>query len=487
MAPAGSEVPGAGARYPDLQMTAPSPALAARPADWRPWLTVLLPFAVLGLLPWWVCLSLSAALVLGRLGEDARSVAVLLVLLGAVAVSLPLLFGTGADRLVHSGTLFAQAATVGLLALASARALDDGQRWGFLAPVAGLLLFPSAGGLLALLLAALGTGGADGRTRLWIGRTPLTRALGPVLAAALLASGVALLFGPVFPAPPATVTAPAVAVPGRPVTPAPPRPSSPPASGRTQTTPLPAATGLPGDPLLLRPLIPVTALLIVLCCILLLQHTRLKRAERRSTWADYAALVGLLGALFMLGVLGAGARPGGLLGGPAPAPAGLPGGKVAPVAQQAARHLPDWVSPLLNIGMVVATLFFAVAAVYLYRALKAQQKEIATASPAAGTLPGTSPLPALHRVRLAWRGLEAALAGAGLARLQSETPEEFAARVSGQLPGAAADLHTLTRLYLPVRYGGELSEQDAETAEASAAGVRDVLGNVGAGGADALT
>ncbi len=474
MAPTASGSAGAGARYPGLQMTAPSPALAARPADWRPWLTALLPFTALGLLPWWVCLSLSAALVLGRLGEDARSVAVMLVLLGAVAVSLPLLFGTGPERLVHSGTLFAQAAAVGLLALVSARELEGGGHRGFLAPVAAVLLFPSAGGLLALLLAALGTGGADGRTRLWIGGTPLTRVLAPVLAAALLASGLALLFGPVVPTPGATVAAPTATAPSRPLTLAPLRPSGPAASGRAQTTPPPAATGLPGDPLLLRPLIPVTALLIVLCCVLLLQHTRLKQAERRSTWADYAALVGLLGALFMLGVLGAGARPGGLLGGPAPAPASLPGGKVAPVARQAARHLPDWVSPLLNTGMVVATLFFAVAAVYLYRALKAQQKETATAVPA-GTLPGTPPLPPLHRVRLAWRELETVLGAAGLARLGSETPEDYAARLAGLLPAAGPDLRTLARLYLPVRYGGVVGEQDADQAEAAARGVQAAL------------
>ena len=473
---AGSALSSERARYPGLQMTAPSPTLAARPADWQPWLTVVLPFTALGLLPWWVCLSLSAALALGRLNEDARSVAPLLVLLGAVAVSLPLLFGTGAERLVYSGTLFAEAVAVGLLALASARALNGGQRRGFLAPVAGLLLFPSAGGLLALLLAGLGTGGADARPRLQIGRTPLTRALRPVLVAALLVSGLALLLGPVFPALPATVSAPAAATRQRPVAPAPARPSGPLASGQRQTTPTPAATGLPSDPLLIRPLIPVTALLIVLCCVLLLQRTRLKRAERRSTWADYAALLAMLCTLFMVGVLGAGAKPGGFLSGPPPAPADLPGIRVVPVARQAARHLPDWVAPLLNASMVVATLFFAVAAVYLYRALRDRQKELQTAAPAAATLPGTPPLPPLHRVRLAWRGLEAALGTAGLARLGSETPEDYAARLAGLLPAAGGDLHTLTRLYLPVRYGGELSEHDADSAEAALLGIRAALG-----------
>ena len=67
------------------------------------------------------------------------------------------------------------------------------------------------------------------------------------------------------------------------------------------------------------------------------------------------------------------------------------------------------------------------------------------------------------------------LAGAGLARQQSETPEEFTARVALQLPAAGSDLQTLTQLYLPVRYGGVLSEADAEVAEASAKQIQSAL------------
>ena len=465
------------------------------PSDLRPWLAALLPFTALGLLPWWVCLALSAALALGRLNDDWRSIGVLLTLLAAVLVSGPLLLGAAPDRLPASGTLFAQTAVVGLLALASLRALENGQRRGLLLPAAVLLLFPSPGGLVALLLAALGLNGPETRPTVRLdqpgaGRNPAHRMLALLLAVALALAGVGLLLGQVSPAQPRqTAASPSnLTAPRPPVSRLPAAQTRFPetASGRPrgrapQTVPPPEDQSL-----LLRPLVPVTGLLIVLCMLLLLQRTRLKRAEQRSTWTDYVALAAMLGTLFMVGVLGAGAGPGRLLGGPPPAAAGLSGGRGTGTASAAVRHAPAWVTPLLNTGLVFATLFFAVVAVHLFLALRAERGEAAPGRPQA--VPNTAApevLPPLHRVRLAWRGLETVLAAAGLTRLASETPEEFSSRLSGLLPAAAADLGTLTRLYLPVRYGGVLSEADAEAAEASAERVRMQVGaqEFGAGGA----
>ena len=457
-------------------MSAPGLASPLRPRL-RPWLVVLLPFVALGVLPWWACLALSLSLVLGRLNDDSRSVSALLTLLAAVVVSLPLLLGPDPERLQHSGLLFGQAAAAGLLALASMRALENGQRRGLVLPAAALLLFPQPAGLAALLLSGLGMDGAESRPQLRLG-TPSRRIGWALLGAVLLPAALALLLGHVLPAAPsppaATVPPPASTRPAPEAS----RPPSPPsqAAGTRTSSPASTAAGLSDDQaLLLRPLLPLTGILVVICLLLLLQQTRLKRAERRSTWADVAAILALLGTLFMLGVLGAGSRPGGLLGGSPPAQAGLSGGRSAAAAEEATRHAPAWLALLLNIGIVSATVFFAFVAVYLYLALRSG-RQVQPAQPLAeGADPFSPALPPLHRVRLAWRSLEAALAQAGLARLISETPEDFSRRLAGTLPAAADDLQTLTRLYLPVRYGGELSEHDAERAEAAAEHVRRAL------------
>lgn len=458
--------------------------------DTRPWLGTLLPFTALGLLPWWVCLALSAALALGRLNDDSRSIGALLVLLAAVLVSGPLLLGAVPDRLLASGTLFTQAAVVGLLALASFRALESGQRRGLLLPAAALLLFPSPGGLVALLLAGVSLTGPETRPTVRLdqlanGPGSARRMLALLLGAALALAAAGMLLGQIFPAshrPAATSGGPATPTPSA-VPNASPGPQAVPAgsSGSTRAARAPQATPPPEDQaLLLRPLVPITGLLIVVCALLLLQRAQLKRAERRSSWTDYAAVAAMLGTLFMVGVIGVGARPGGLLGGP-PAAVAPAGGRGTGAASAAVKHAPAWVAPLLNTGLIFATLFFAAAAVYLFLTLRAERGETgAGRSEAVPNTAGPEVLPPLHRVRLAWRGLETSLAAAGLTRLASETPEEFSVRLAGLLPAAAADLHNLTRLYLPVRYGGVLSESDAEAAETSAESIRNVLRDVDA-------
>jgi Domain of unknown function (DUF4129) len=462
-------------------MSSPALDLPAQRPDLRPWLTVLIPFTALGLLPWWVCLALSISLALARLNDDSRSVAPLLVLLAAVAVSLPMLLSTAPDRLLRSGNLFAQAAPVGLLALACMRALEHGQRRGLLLPVAALLLFPSPGGLLALLLTGLGLSGAENRPRIRLAAPRL--ALIPLLGAALLIAGAALLIGHAFPAAPVGSNTAR----SQPVLPKPRQAQPPPV-----TTPPVIQGQAPGwlqkriqtqrqspfqDLALLRSLVPVTGLLILLCIALLLRNIQLRQSERRSGWTDYLAVASLLGTLFMLLVLGAGAGPGGFLDGPPPAAQAPAGGtKVGAVGGSAQRSIPGWITPLLNAGIVFATLFFTAVAVYLYLALRAEKDE-GTLQPLFGEpQPGASePLPPLHRVRLTWRELEGVLTAAGLARMSSETPEEYSARLGTLFPDTANDLHTLTRLYLPVRYGGELSEADATQAEASAEAVQQMI------------
>ena len=469
---------------PDVQLSAarltdaPVPDSAASPArlSWQPWLSVLLPFTAIGLLPWWVCLTLSASLALSRLGEELNSIGALLVLLAAVAVSLPLLFGAAPGRLFASGTLFAQAAVVGLLALASLRALEGGLRRGLLLPAAALLLFPSPLGLPALLLTALGMSGTEGRPRLRLESPSRGRTLALVLGAALALVGVGALLGRVFsPASvPPSVTAGLVSAPSAAQSQASPTTGQMGSSARPR--PAPQIIPLPEDPSLLRPLVPLTGLLIVVCILLMFQRMRRKQLAGRNHWTEYVAVVALLGTLFMVGVLAIGAGPGGFLNLSLPAVEVATGGRKGQTAAASMQPAPAWIVPLMNAGILFATLFFAAAAVYLYLTLRAERGDQRTGRVADVATSGVQPsLPPLHRVRLAWRGLEGVLAGTGLARAESETPEEYAGRLSGLLPAAAADLHTLTRLYLPVRYGGVLSEADATQAEASAERIQTVL------------
>ncbi|WP_424951227.1 DUF4129 domain-containing protein [Deinococcus sp.] len=448
----------------------------------RPWLAALLPFTALGLLPWWACLALSVSLALGRLNDDSRSIGALIVLLAAVLVSGPLLLGGTPGRLPAAGTLFGQAAVVGLLALASLRALEHGQRRGLLLPVAALLLSPGPGGLAALLLAGLSLNGAETGLRLRLASTGQGRMGWLLPLTVLLISGAALLLQTALPGNGLSTPAHTTAAPGaRPhgAGPAAAPTARPQPTGGHPSPPAASPSAAPEDQaVLLRPLVPLTGLLIVTCLLLLIQRVRLKRAERRSHWTDYAAILAMLGTLFMVGVLGAGAGPGGVLSRSPLAAAAATGGRTGPAPAGNTRPAPSWIAPLLNAGILFSTLFFAVAAVYLCRTLRAERTDRRPARPTADPAPRASVLPPLHRVRLAWRGLETVLAAAGLARGGSETPEEFSARLTGLLPMAAADLHTLLHVYLPVRYGGELSEDAAARAEASArsiqAAVRDL-------------
>ncbi|WP_243027887.1 DUF4129 domain-containing protein [Thermus albus] len=70
-----------------------------------------------------------------------------------------------------------------------------------------------------------------------------------------------------------------------------------------------------------------------------------------------------------------------------------------------------------------------------------------------------------NRVRRAYYQALKALKKSGLPRMASEGPLEYLGRVSPLLPGLREPLDGLTRLYLPVRYGGEAGEEEAERAE----------------------
>ncbi|RTR30954.1 DUF4129 domain-containing protein [Deinococcus radiophilus] len=74
----------------------------------------------------------------------------------------------------------------------------------------------------------------------------------------------------------------------------------------------------------------------------------------------------------------------------------------------------------------------------------------------------------LHRVRAAYARTEAHLSAQGLTRQDAETPTEYLHRAAQQWPNLSAPLATLGAAYGPVRYGGGVSEGQADQAEQSA-------------------
>ncbi|MFC4455653.1 DUF4129 domain-containing protein [Deinococcus sonorensis] len=431
-----------------------SPAASVR---WHPWLAVLLPFTALGLLPWWVCLAQCAALTVGRLNDNARSIGFLLVVLGATAAAL-----TRLPDLISTGTLFVGGALLGAAGLLSLNLLEHGRPIGLLPGTAALLLAPTPVGLIALLLAALSTGGPDGVPARRLDR-PGTL---PALLGAVLLLGVLCLLLPAAPAPPGIHPSTATTQPGTPAAPSPTlTPGSTVNSGPSAAPPprTRLMLDLPWSPFS-ESMWLLAGLLMVICMLLLLRQAQAARRAQRSGWAEYVAAVGLLALLLMLFVVGLGTRSGGQ------------GQQALSDAPQRTRAdivttvPPDRVTTLvLDVGAGVAVLVFGALAALLWAASRERAGSL-KAAPASASPAGVHPSPdlPLHRVRRAWQQAEAALGSAGLGRHPSEAPEAYRDRLAPLVPALHAPLSTLTDLYLPVRYGGDLSEQDAEQAEQAA-------------------
>jgi hypothetical protein len=82
---------------------------------------------------------------------------------------------------------------------------------------------------------------------------------------------------------------------------------------------------------------------------------------------------------------------------------------------------------------------------------------------------------ATNRVREAYRQFLSLCAYQGLNRLESETPLEFAQRLSETHPVAVQPASLLTALYEPVRYGGQSDVTGARAAEKALGSLRGLL------------
>ncbi|WP_261664209.1 DUF4129 domain-containing protein [Deinococcus sp. Marseille-Q6407] len=164
----------------------------------------------------------------------------------------------------------------------------------------------------------------------------------------------------------------------------------------------------------------------------------------------------------------------------APAPAGGDAGPLEAAVQIVVDLLVN--TPLGNpniynlLFLLLGTLLLFAVLAGVWRLLTARSREIYAyaetheAAPVTASAPVAASAP-LHRVRLAYAQVERHLTAAGRPRRSSETPAEYLRRVAAEWPSLAAPLATLGAAYSPVRYGGGISEGQAEQAERSAAEV----------------
>ncbi|WP_189012149.1 DUF4129 domain-containing protein [Deinococcus malanensis] len=117
----------------------------------------------------------------------------------------------------------------------------------------------------------------------------------------------------------------------------------------------------------------------------------------------------------------------------------------------------------------------------------AGQGRTADLAPNAGTAVPAPQQEALHRVRIAYRQAEEALSFSGRGRGPAETPAGYAARLGARDPVMAGALTTLASAYEPVRYGGRVTEEDADQAEAAVAELTRALSTLPQLGPDDLT
>lgn len=197
---------------------------------------------------------------------------------------------------------------------------------------------------------------------------------------------------------------------------------------------------------------------------------RVRAGPLRFQWWEIAALLGLLLTAAFVVALGLAARlgdGGGLLPGAPGGPASSPGGDAAQA--QGVPASPTGESWLWWLSLLVFAVFVGLAGVVFWFALRFRPPTEGDEDASPG-LP-TRPLPdeaATHRVRAAYRAALTALSRVGLGRAGSETPAEHANRAALALPDLGGPLGLLVAAYAPVRYGGRVTNEDADAAEEAA-------------------
>ncbi|WP_418514419.1 DUF4129 domain-containing protein [Deinococcus sp. RM] len=457
-------------------LTSPVPDDLAAPRTGPP-LTAyglaLLPLGLAGLLPLWGAALLCGVFALGvrfPVWAQARVLGTQLIVGLSVAAQVPAALAQPRQLLVLAGTYLLLSLS-GFALGAGAHALEDGRRRGLLALLPGLLA-PQPGLILALAGGALARPARDARHAAQTAPGWWTWVAGAAVVAALLGT---LLPMPrpdiagAFTPPPTSAVRPDTAQ----QTPAPAVPTAPlrPGTG-TSWLGVQLDVGVP----LLPPELALGAGLLGLLAAAGVPQLR-RRAGRRPHPSEVLMVAGLVltGLLWVVSaiLLNLGGRP----PGPADSAAAPPPDEAARMAEAANGPAAQiigvtWLAPLAQLLALAALLI--VAAVLLVNRRRAAAT--VTATPEHDDLPTTSAVPApLHRVRAAYREALAALSDAGLGRAAHETPSGYAARLGARHPALADPLGTLTALYEPVRYGGQLTDEQAGQAEQAARAVLQII------------
>ena len=448
---------------------------------WRRALLALLPLAFLGLMPWGICLGLSAVILIGLrfpAWGSGRLLLFLFVIAVGALVQVPGAWNSGAGPglliALASGYLL-QLLLVFLLHF-SLIMLEEGQRRGLLLVLLPALFAPQWGLVPALLGGLLAREGPD--DRLSSQRAPTQR---PVWVTVAGAAAVLVLLGALLPH--ARVQVQEVAT----------RQAAPPPQEETSSdwSLKPEENGAPkraapaaNAPFIVkfdedRLALPPVELLLLFSALLLaalgiiLWRTTGGEGKPALTLPEKLMVAGLaltflLTLLAALLIQGKGQTASQTLEQTQDTMKEA-GRKIREMVPEQAAHTVNgtgFFNALSWVTLAAAALVVGLLLLRLRRPglrLAAQDVEATDETASA-----TAPAPALHRVRLAYRRAEDAFQEAGHARPPAETPAGYAARLSARLPDLAAPLQTLTRVYEPVRDGGHVTDEDADAAEAAA-------------------
>ncbi|MFC4637204.1 DUF4129 domain-containing protein [Deinococcus hohokamensis] len=450
-------------------------------AHWRAYGLALLPLALLGLLPAWSCAALCVVYALGVRSArwaEARLMTTLVVTALSFILSVRASAHVGLGTLVVLATSYLIWTVAGVALNWGAMQVEDGQRRGLLPALVVGLLAPQPLLLLALAGGLAARPGPDDRRSDRVQQRRMWPWVGTVLMVLLL--GAALLPRPVAPWLTASQTA-------GPQAPSQDR-AAPSEDSDRRSEPDGAALSKPfqlevDTRRLAAPLAALgVAVTLLLLALAVLTRPTLRGAGRRVPLRPIdvlmAAALLLTGSVWVVVaiLLNSGGR-------------GDASGAAA--AAGAATVIAKWTAQLMNapttrgvdltrtlqaliwlaVPVTVALMVLAVMRLRLPLGLRPD----APAAPEDVDRVDPSPEGALHRVRRAYREAESALTGTGRGRSPAETPAGYAQRLGMREPQLAAALDTLAHAYEPVRYGGRVSDDAAEQAEAAVRTLREVL------------
>ncbi|WP_309571719.1 DUF4129 domain-containing protein [Deinococcus sp.] len=456
---------------------------ASDPAAWRANGLALLPLSLAGLLPLWQVALLCGVYALGvrsaGWAQGRLLLGVLVVAGGSALEAGTVLRGTQAEVISLAASALLGLAAVALLHLGASR-IESGHRSGLVVPLVLGLLAPQPLLLPALVGGALARPAEDDRPAAWhvapgaaAWRWPLAVLVAVMLVALLLPRGPSVWANLTrHPESVATTTFTAEV---------PPEPAQTPPD-RPRTTLKTAVAATPLRMTLDRSTLPLELILVaaVALGITMLWRARPRAGGKPPTLVERLMALGLvigglvgLGSALLLSLSSAGAggvarrvQQGGGVASGSPA-AGLP---------EAARTID--LSVLMNVMVALSVLFIAglTVAAFLARRDEPQEEGPELELDHDGqSLDPIVPAAPLHRVRRAWRAAEAALEATGRSRLPAESPLTYAARLGRDAPLLRLPLAALARAYAPVRYGAQVSDAGAGTAERALTELRVII------------